>query len=92
MASAISCSASSASSVNGFSTYTWQPRSRHNLAMSKWLAGGVVTCTTSGRASRRSSATSLKYRVTGNLSQNCLAISGSRSQAATISHPSILRI
>src|SRR5688572_6908897 len=60
--------------------------------MSKWLPGGVVTWTTSGRTVRRTSVTSVKGRPTLNLSQNCWAISGSRSQAATIAHPPILRI
>src|SRR5439155_21038738 len=49
-------------------------------------------CTTSGLASPRSSVKSPKYCLTGNLSYNCLAISGSLSHTPTISHPLILWI
>src|SRR5205823_13857936 len=48
--------------------------------------------TTSGRASRNRSATSLKYLRIGNRSYSCRAMSGSLSQTPTISQPAIRRI
>src|SRR5262249_37818135 len=56
------------------------------------LGGGGVRGTRSGRASRKRSETSWKHCLTGKRSCNCFAMSGSRSQTATISHPGMRRI
>src|SRR5215469_9627074 len=54
--------------------------------------GDLKVAQRGGRASSRSASRPVKVRCTGNLSQSWLAISGSLSQAPTISHPLILLI